>query len=322
VLVLRPPATADLSALPPERVRIHHTHRPDREAWAAAGYRVEDDPAPAAAALVVVPRSKALARALVAEAARLAPLVLLDGQREDGVDALRRDLLARRPGLAGLAQGHGRLLWFAGGEGFADWASPGPQRGVDGLWTQAGVFSADGPDPGSLLLAEALPPRLPARMADFGAGIGVLSRAVLAREGVESLDLVESERLALDCARLNVTDPRARFRWEDATAAPLGPYDGIVTNPPFHAGTRAAAPDLGRAVLAAAARALGPRGQLWLVANRHLPYEPALAELFRSWEETGGDGRYKLLHAREPLAARRPVSRPAPRPAARLRARR
>ncbi len=304
VLALRPPALADLSALPRDRWRVHHTNRPDRDAWAAAGYRLEDEPGPAAVAVVFVPRSKALARGLVARAAALAPLVLVDGRREDGVDSLWRELRARRPAAEGLAQGHGRLVWFAGGAGFEDWALPGPLRGPDGLWTQAGVFAAEGPDRGSALLAAALPARLPARMADLGAGIGVLSRAVLAREGVVALDLVEAERLALDCARLNVADPRARLRWEDATAAPLGPYDGIVMNPPFHAGARAAEPGLGRAFIAAAARALAPRGEIWMVANRHLPYEAALAESFRAWEEVGGDAGFKLLHAREPRAAK------------------
>ena len=304
VLALRPPAVADLTALPRGRWRIHHGNRPDRDAWAGAGYRIEDEPGPAAAALVCLPRSKALARGLVALAAALAPLVLVDGQREDGIDSLRRDLRERRPGAEGLAQGHGRLLWFAGGAGFEDWALPGPARGAEGWWTQAGVFAAEGVDRGSALLAAALPARLAARMADLGAGIGVLSRAVLARQGVEALDVVEAERLALDCARLNLPDPRARFRWEDATAAPLGPYDGIVMNPPFHAGARAAEPGLGRAFIAAAARALAPRGEIWMVANRHLPYEAALAEAFRGWEEVGGDGGFKLLHAREPKVAR------------------
>jgi 16S rRNA (guanine1207-N2)-methyltransferase len=74
-------------------------------------------------------------------------------------------------------------------------------------------------------------------------------------------------------------------------------------NPPFHAG-RAADPGLGRAMIEAAARALSPQGQLWLVANRHLPYEAALAELFRQVEEIGGDGGFKLLRAGLPLKAR------------------
>ncbi|EYD74502.1 Ribosomal RNA small subunit methyltransferase C [Rubellimicrobium mesophilum DSM 19309] len=303
ILVLRPPMAMDLGALPAERVAIRHTFRPDRDAWAGAGWRVVEEAGPAGVALVCVPRSKTLARGLIAEAARLAPMVLVDGQRTDGVDSVWREVRARRGEVEGLTQGHGRLFWFAGGDGFEDWALPGPVKGADGLFSQPGVFSAEGADRGSLLLAEALPSTLPKRMADFGAGIGVLSLAVLARERVESVDLIEAERLALDCARLNVTDPRARFLWEDATVGARGPYDGIVMNPPFHAG-RAADPGLGRAFLAAAAKALTPSGQLWVVANRHLPYEATLQEGFRQVAEIGGDAGFKLLHASQPVRAK------------------
>ncbi|WP_210529355.1 class I SAM-dependent methyltransferase [Rubellimicrobium arenae] len=303
LLVLRPPAAMDLSALPREGVTILHGFRPDRDAWAGAGYRIAEDVPAAQAALVCVPRSKALARALIAQAARLAPLVVVDGQRTDGVDAVWREVRTRRDEVQGLTQGHGRLFWFAGGAGFEDWALGAPEKGEDGLFSQPGVFSADGPDRGSLLLAEALPPKLPARMADFGAGAGVLTLAALSREGVKSIDLIEAEQLALDCARLNVNDPRARFLWEDATKGARGPYDGIVMNPPFHT-TRQADPRLGSAFLQAAARALTPQGQLWVVANRHLPYEAVLAETFRNVTEIGGTPGFKLLHAAQPLKAK------------------
>lgn len=309
ILVLRPPAAMDLSALPRERVLVRHGFRPDRDAWAGAGYRLSDEAVTVPAALVSVPRSKALARGLIAEAAAAA-LVLVDGQRTDGVDALWREVRARRgEAVEGLTQGHGRLFWFAGGAGFEDWALPGPVRGEGGLFAQPGVFSADGPDRGSALLAQALPATLPARMADFGAGIGVLALAALAREGVASIDLIEAERLALDCARTNVPDERARFLWEDATAGARGPYGGIVTNPPFHAG-RSPDPRLGQGFIEAAARALAPQGQLWLVANRHLPYEATLGELFRQVAEIGGDAGFKLLHASQPLKARGAAKRP------------
>jgi 16S rRNA (guanine1207-N2)-methyltransferase len=310
ILVLRPPAAMDLFALPMERLRIHHTVRTDRDAWAGAGLRVLDEPEAAAVALVCVPRSKALARGLVAEAARRAPLVLVDGQRTDGVDSIWRDVRERRGDVPGLTQGHGRLFWFEGGAGFEDWALTGPVQGEGGLWTQPGVFSADGPDRASLMLAEALPPKLPARMADFGAGVGVLAMAALSREGVQGIDLIEAERLALDCARANVTDPRARFLWEDATAGVRGPYDGVVMNPPFHAG-RTPDPRLGRAFIEAAAKALTPSGHLWVVANRHLPYETLLAELFRQSDEVGGNAGFKILHAAQPLKARPGAARPA-----------
>jgi len=153
------------------------------------------------------------------------------------------------------------------------------------------------------LLAAALPKKLPKRMADFGAGWGYLSRAVLARDSVESLDLVEAEARALDCARLNITDPRANFHWADIRhwqGREL--LDGIVCNPPFHSG-REGDPGLGRAFIEAAAKALNPKGQLWLVANRHLPYEEILHEKFRQVTELEGNFWFKLFHAQRPSRA-------------------
>lgn len=304
IAVLRPPAGYDLSALDRGAVRISHTFRPDADAWAAAGFPVAAAPAPARAALVVVPRAKALARAQIAAACAVAPLVIVDGQRTDGVDALWNDVRARLGEVPCVTRAHGRLFWFPASDAFADWAMPGPQRGADGFFTQPGVFSEGEADPGSALLAAALPAVLPRRMADLGAGWGYLSRAVLAREGVASLDLVEAEALALDCARLNVTDPRAAFHWADATRwRPERPLDGVVMNPPFHQG-RAADPGLGRAFIAAAARMLGRDGALWMVANRHLPYETALHAAFRNVTPIGEARGFKLFHATRPVQDR------------------
>lgn len=301
ILALRPNADADLGALPRDRTRILHGFRPDIDALEAQGWTV-GEPAPAAAAVVFVPRAKPLARALVAQAARLAPLVIIDGQKTDGVDSLWRELRNRIPEIPCVTRAHGRLFWFdASAADLSDWEAPAPAPVDGGFVTQWGAFSADGPDRGSQMLAAALPAKLPSRMADLGAGWGYLARAVLARDGVKSLDLVEAEKLALDCARVNVTDERATFHWADATRfKPDHLYDGVVMNPPFHTG-RAADPSLGRAFIAAAARMLAPSGQLWMVANRHLPYEASLRDSFRTVEEIGGDGAFKLFHAIRPL---------------------
>jgi 16S rRNA (guanine1207-N2)-methyltransferase len=138
---------------------------------------------------------------------------------------------------------------------------------------------------------------LKGRIADLGAGWGWLSREILRRPAVKSLHLVEADHAALDCARQNVSDARAAFHWADATRwAPETPLDAVVTNPPFHVGRRAD-PALGRAFLEAGARMLAPHGQLWLVANRHLPYETTLDALFRDVTEIGGDSRFKILQA-------------------------
>jgi 16S rRNA (guanine1207-N2)-methyltransferase len=88
----------------------------------------------------------------------------------------------------------------------------------------------------------------------------------------------------------------------------------VVMNPPFHSG-RAPRPQLGAAFIRAAAALLKPSGQLLMVANRHLPYETALAETFRKVEELPGAPGFKLLLAQGPLkkAAPAPAGRTAPR---------
>ena len=169
-----------------------------------------------------------------------------------------------------------------------------------GFWTAPGVFSADAVDPASELLAQALPDKLGKQVGDLGAGWGYLSAHVLTRATVEAVHLVEADHMALECARRNVTDPRAVFHWADATtwSAPVR-LDGIVMNPPFHTG-RAADPALGQAFVQAAAARLGPQGALWMVANRHLPYEQTLQAAFAHVVEIGGDSRFKLFHATRP----------------------
>ncbi len=300
IAVLRPPATTDLSAFDPGRLRISQGFRPDHDHWVAAGLRVAITAKPAAATLVVAPRSKAHARALVAEACHLAQFVIIDGQKTDGIDSLWRDVRSRIGEVETLTKAHGRLFWFHVSDCFAEWAAPEPARGPDGFVRQAGVFSGDGIDPGSALLAASLPPKLPARMADLGAGWGFLAQEVLKRDSVISLDLVEAEHLALDCARLNIIDPRAHFHWADATRfAPGKPVDGIVMNPPFHT-SRTADPDLGRAFIRAAARLLTPAGQLWMVANRHLPYDSTLTECFKVVDDIGGNPSFRIIHATRP----------------------
>ncbi|NDU99765.1 class I SAM-dependent methyltransferase [Pseudoroseicyclus tamaricis] len=300
ILVLRPPPEADLAALPQERVRVETGFRPHADYWSAAGYETGTDAGPAALAIVFLPRSKAFARALIAEAAARAPMVVVDGPKTHGVDSFWREARKRLGDLPSDTRDHGRLFIMSPGDALADWAAEGPQRAEDGWVRQPGIFSEDRIDKGSALLAEALPKKLPSRMADFGAGWGFLAAAALERRGVESIDLIEAEALALECARANVPDPRAAFLWEDAaTFKAETPYAGIVMNPPFHSG-RSADPGLGQAFIAAARRNLTQGGQLWLVANRHLPYEAALDAAFSRVEELGGDGAFKLLHATRP----------------------
>jgi 16S rRNA (guanine1207-N2)-methyltransferase len=254
-----------------------------------------------------LPRARAEALALIAQASALLPAgapILVDGQKTDGIDSVLK--LARAAGFTlgeVISKAHGKACVLGAGPQPEGWAAT-PRQIEGGFVTLPGVFSADAPDRGSVLLAAALPEKLYGRVADLGAGWGYLARTILTRADVKSLDLVEADRTALDCAERNITDPRARFHWADATRfKPAQPWDAVVMNPPFHI-SRAADPELGAAFLRAAHRGLLPGGALWLVANRHLPYDRILTPLFRTVEEIGGDAVFRLFRAAHPIRAR------------------
>lgn len=322
VLVVGVPAAVAPSCLTRGSTVVVQPMRPEHDGWAGAGWTVRPDlPEPGegrfGAAILALPRARAAARDLIARLAAICDgPVVVDGAKTDGVEAVLRDLraagLALQPADGAIAKAHGKLAWFHGPEArLADWIAP-DQHPAPGFTTRPGVFSADAPDPASVLLAEALPQALGAHVVDLGAGWGWLSAAVLARASVRQLDLVEADHAALTCARTAITDARARFHWADARVwQPETRPDCVVMNPPFHTG-RAADPGIGAAFIASAARILGPQGTLWLVANRHLPYEGAVNAAFAETDEVAGDARYKVICARKPRgrSSARTVVRP------------
>jgi 16S rRNA (guanine1207-N2)-methyltransferase len=148
-----------------------------------------------------------------------------------------------------------------------------------GLWSQPGLFNWDRVDPGSQLLIDHLPV-LHGRGADLGCGIGVLARAVMARNPCQ-MTLIDIDRRALDMAAHNVPDINVTTLWADIRSASNLPtaLDFVVTNPPFH-DTGEEDRGLGQMFIQKAAAMLAPGGTLWLTANRHLPYEATLTPLF------------------------------------------
>lgn len=311
-LVIGARAGDDLTPLDMARTQIRQGNVADHRALEMQGFQV----APQAegrfdAALVILPRARAQGRAWVADAAsRLPPGASLwvSGQRTDGIESMLKDLR----GLADVddvhSKAHGKILRLTVPAG--DWLPPDwaarSREVAPGFVTRPGVFSADGIDPGSALLARHLPDRMPTRMVDLGAGWGWLAAQALSRPGIEVIHLVEAEHDALESARDNVPDLRARFHWADARTFSLPePVNGVLMNPPFHDG-RAADPGIGADFIAAAARLLTGAGRLWMVANRHLPYEAVLARHFAQVRETAGDSRFKVIEA---TGARRGAAR-------------
>ncbi len=319
VVVFRAEPSRFLDAVPPARLRCVQTFRPVFDALAAAGHAVA--PAaegPAAMAVVVLTRSRAESLGEIARALDLlAPggTLVVTGGKSEGADALARQVAAVLPVAGTYVKAHGRVFWLARPAALspevaaevAAWAAAAaPRPNAEGLVTAPGMFSPEHADPGSRRLAEAVAGRLSGRVADLGAGWGWVARAALAAcPEIAELDLHEAEARALDAARVNVTDPRARFHWTDVARLAPGPArcDAVIANPPFHRG-RAAEPALGAAFIAAAARILKPEGRLFLVANRQLPYEAPLAAAFRHVERLAEDRAYKVFLAARPHRVR------------------
>ncbi len=153
--------------------------------------------------------------------------------------------------------------------------------------------------PARRLLADHLPADLSGRVADFCAGWGYLAARVADNDKITALDLYEADFASLEAARLNLAHTRPAlekgFFWTDLTSEKVERrYDAIVMNPPFHRG-RAADPQIGRAMIRAAANALERRGQLIMVANAGLPYEVTLAAGFAAHGTLARENGFKVL---------------------------
>ena len=185
-----------------------------------------------------------------------------------------------------------------------EWNQHGQLQKIEatGLYACPGVFSWKKIDEGSRWLAESLPSDLLGDGADIGAGVGYLSlRASAKSPNIQSMNLFESERKALDAARLNLSaingPVQFRYTWADVRdGIGASEYDFILMNPPFHQGKNEERA-LGQVFVQKALEGLKPGGRLFMVANRHLAYEALI-------EASGGEkleceyGKgFKLLRA-------------------------
>ncbi|MEZ5463296.1 MAG: methyltransferase [Dokdonella sp.] len=266
--------------------------------------------------LVLPPRQRDEARALLARA-------LLHGLPGGTVLAAMANSEGARTGesdfrkLAGSAQvlskHHCRVFWSSPVDSnidhdlLSEWLALDAPRTIAGgrYLSRPGLFAWNRIDRASALLAAHLPKDLSGRIADLGAGYGYLAGEVLRRcPGVTALDLYEAEARAIEPALGNLEALRAEsgreieinVHWHDVTAGLSRRYDAIVSNPPFHQG-RADQPELGQAFIAVAADALNASGSLWLVANRHLPYEATLRARFSHVETCALEDGFKVFQA-------------------------
>ena len=178
---------------------------------------------------------------------------------------------------------------------------PGP-RGTFVCLTLPGTFSFGRLDDGTRQLLGAFD-RLAGKYGhalDLGAGCGVLGAALAHLEPGSRVAL--SDRCAFACESARRTLARneldnASVHLGDVVEAPLGPFELIVTNPPFHEGMRLDTSLIER-FAGAARRRMAPGGRFLVVANRHLAYGKVIERDFRRVSILTGDSRYTVWMAR------------------------
>lgn len=174
----------------------------------------------------------------------------------------------------------------------------------------AGVFSARKLDVGTRLLLAHLPaPGDHRRVVDLGCGTGVVGLTIAARDPEAHVTFVDESSLAVASAeatfRTNLGGERkARFvvgngLGDLASGPPLTEVDLVVVNPPFHQ-DHAVGDATAWQMFCEARAVLRPRGDLWVVGNRHLAYNAKLTKLFGRSEVVGSNPGFVVLRAGRP----------------------
>jgi len=142
-----------------------------------------------------------------------------------------------------------------------------------------GVFSHGRLDRGSALLLDHLDKLPSGHLLDFGCGAGVLGAAVKRRYPHNTVTLLDVDAFATASSRLTLAANGLEaevLTGDGIDAAPMG-LNAILSNPPFHVGVHTdyqATENL----LRKAAKHLKNGGELRLVANSFLKYQPLIEE--------------------------------------------
>ncbi|OGO12177.1 MAG: hypothetical protein A2Y53_01915 [Chloroflexi bacterium RBG_16_47_49] len=160
-----------------------------------------------------------------------------------------------------------------------------------------GVFSFDRLDAGTKMLLSISKIQSGAKVLDVGCGYGVIGMFA-AFHGAGWVDFIDSDLLAIAACKESL----AVNQISNATVLTgdlLAPvyskkYDLILSNPPFHAG-QAVDFQIAEAMIRQSYRALNPDGRMTIVANRFIPYDRLINEIFGNVSCLVESGRFYVL---------------------------
>jgi 16S rRNA (guanine1207-N2)-methyltransferase len=252
----------------------------------------------------------ALARWLAAKSARL----VLVGEKKEGIAGAVKQLKAVAPQAAKVDSARHCQVWCAdaveslAGFELREWMSwtgmecAGIHVEVAGL---PGIFSHGELDDGTRMLLETLSdhPLGASHILDFACGAGVIGAWLDARQKqmeqpAITVDGVDVQSQAVTCARATYrrNGVSGEIMASDGLTGVEGIWPAILSNPPFHSGVRTDM-SMTERFLREVVRHLRPGGEVRLVANSFLPYEPLMKRCIGPVERLREDRRFTVYRA-------------------------
>lgn len=163
-----------------------------------------------------------------------------------------------------------------------------------------GVFSHGELDAGTQLLLENINKVPGGRVLDFACGSGVIGAWLKHKNPDTQLTLCDINANGLYCAEATLAkaEIRADVVPSDGLDEVSGRFAAIYSNPPFHSGISTDYSVTERFIANAHAK-LQPGGELWLVANRFLPYPEQLQSVFGGFKKKAETSKFTLYFCKK-----------------------
>ncbi len=172
------------------------------------------------------------------------------------------------------------------------------------ITNHANVFSRDSLDIGTRFFLQHLPVNQGLRdIVDLGCGNGVVGLIAASKNPQAVIHFVDESYMAEASARINFQamgdERQASFKIGDGlTDFKSESVDLILCNPPFHQ-QHTVGDQIAQSMFRQALRVLRPKGELWVIGNRHLNYPVDLKKLFGNSTVVAANAKFTILKSQK-----------------------
>ena len=211
------------------------------------------------------------------------------------------------PTTTSLAKKKSRLIFVTRDESMNEVQSRYPDRYIVeadreyAITSHANVFSRDRLDNGSRLLIENMPVSEQYRqIVDLGCGNGLLGLIAASLNQPATVLFTDESYTAVASAQENYvaafgSDSKADFKVTNCLQGIAdNSKDLVLNNPPFHQ-QNTTGDSIAWQMFIDARRVLKPKGELWVVGNRHLDYHVKLKKLFGNCNLVASNRKFVIL---------------------------